>query len=104
MPNNTIYIKNVRQAKNSFEKSRGLIGAKKPYPLLLKTRYGIHTFGMQFPIDVVILGKDNNVVKIKEALKPNKVFFWNPKYEKVLELPANFIRKEKIVLGMKIEH
>ena len=49
---------------------------------------GVHTCGMKFPIDVIVLGERNVVRKIKKNMKPGRFFFWNPKYKKILELPA----------------
>lgn len=89
----------VKLAENLKEKVIGLIGIDKPYALMIRTRFGIHTFGLKFPIDVLILNNENEVVSIKENLKPNKIFLWNPRYEKVIELPAGTI-KEK---GIKIK-
>lgn len=83
-------------------KSIGLLGRKKASPVIFNTRFGIHTFGMRFPIDAVILNKNNEVVSYKKNLVPNRVFVWNPKYEKVLELPKGFISKNKIIKGDKL--
>ncbi len=93
----------VYYAKNLFQKSRGLLDVDKPYPLYFKTRFGIHTFGMKQPIDVVVLNKHNEVIGIKERLKPNRVFLWNPSYNNVLELPPGTIRVKKFKSGLKIE-
>ena len=84
------------------DKTLGLIGKKNPEPVFLKTRFGIHTFGLKFPIDVLILDKENKVVKLKENLKPNSFFFWNPKYNNVLELPKGTIINSKIKIGSTI--
>ena len=92
----------VIYAKSYWEKSKGLLGTFKAYPLLLKTRWGIHTFGMKYSIDVVILDKTNRIVKLKPSLQPNHIFLWNPKYDNVLELPSNFIQKNKLKIGEKI--
>ncbi|MCL5733923.1 MAG: DUF192 domain-containing protein, partial [Patescibacteria group bacterium] len=85
--------------------AKGLIGAEKAEPMLFKTRWGIHTFGVRFPIDVVIFGKNGLVVKIKAGLKPGKLFFWNPKFCDVLELPEGAIKKSGLKIGdvLKIE-
>lgn len=96
----TIHVKKV---KNLLEKMLGLIGKKTPYPLLLKTRFGIHTFGLMFPIDVIILNEKGKVVKTKQNLLPNRVFFWKAKYNIVLELPAKTIEKKNIRLGETID-
>lgn len=90
----------VRKLKG-ISKSVGLIGKKEAYPVMLTTRFGIHTFGLKFPIDVLILDKNNMVVCLHENLKPNRIFLWNPRYEKVLELPKGFIGKNKIKEGDK---
>lgn len=80
----------------------GLIGKKEPVAIFFKTRWGIHTLGMRFPIDVLILDSANKVVAMR-SLAPNHIFIWNPKYEKVLELPNGMIEKKKITIGDNIE-
>lgn len=49
---------------------------------------GVHTFGMKFSIDVVVLDKDGIVRAIKKNMPPGRFFFWNPRWKRVLELPA----------------
>lgn len=56
--------------------------------MLLKTRFGIHTFGMSYPIDVLILNSDNKVVVMKNNLVPNRIFLWYIMYFNVVELPS----------------
>lgn len=72
----------------------GLIGQKNPQPVLIKTRFGIHTFGLKFPITVLVLKKQEEeniykVIQIKQNLLPNHFFFWNPKYNLILEFPQS---------------
>lgn len=86
----------IKQAKNLKEKLLGLIGREKQYSLMLNTHFGIHTFGLKFPIDVLILDENDKVVRIKRSLKPNNIFLWNPLYHKVLELAEGFIDKKRI--------
>lgn len=92
----------VKEVKNIFEKMQGLIGAHKPYPLLLRTRFGIHTFGMKYPIDIVILDDSFKITTIKQSLQPNQIFFWNPMYKNVLELPKGDIKKYKMKLDQTV--
>ena len=94
-----ILADNVKAAKNYWQEAKGLIGAEKAEPMLFKTRWGIHTFGVKFPIDVVIFGKNGRVEKIKIGLKPNRLFFWNPKFRNVLELPEGAINKAGLKIG-----
>lgn len=93
----------VKIASNLGEKIQGLIGKEKPYRLMLKTRFGIHTFGVKFPIDILILDKENKVAVMKKNLKPNRIFLWNPKYDKVIELPSGDISKRAIKIKDKID-
>lgn len=85
--------------KGVIDKMRGLIGTDKAEPVLLKTRFGIHTFGVRFPIDVLILDGQNTVAITKENLRPNRIFVWPWKYDTVIELPAGEIKKQKIKEG-----
>ena len=88
----------VKQLKG-ISKSIGLIGKKEAYPVMLTTRFGIHTFGLRFPIDVLILAENGIVVCLRENLKTNRIFLWNPKFEKVIELPAETVNSKRIKVG-----
>src|ERR1700722_9537361 len=91
----TTLAENIIVPKTLLDQSLGLLRYEKPIAMLLKTRYGIHTFGMKYPIDVLILDGHNQVVTIKNDLKPNNIFVWNIKYETVLELPPGTTEKSK---------
>ena len=95
-------IVSLKEAKNIKEKVIGLIGRKKPHNIMIKTHFGIHTFGLKFPIDVLIINNQNQAVKIKRSLKANSIFLWNPRYSKVLELTDGFIDRNKIKLKDQI--
>jgi uncharacterized protein len=103
MYNNCVIKISVKEAENLKEKIQGLIGKNKPQALMLKTHFGIHTFGLKFPIDVLILNNENKVVSMKENLKPNRIFLWNPKYEKVIELPQGTINKKGVKINIPID-
>ncbi len=89
----------VYKAGNAIEKTFGLIGRDTPIPFLFETRFGIHTFGVRFSIDVVVLNTNNSVVSLKKNLRPNSLYFWNPRYYKVLELPSGEINRKGIRKG-----
>ena len=86
----------------AWEASLGLMGRKSPQAVFFTTRWGIHTFFVRFPIDIVILDEHNTVCLLKRALLPNRVFVWNPKYYRVIELPGGTIEKIKLKIGEKI--
>ena len=89
--------------KAAFGKVKGLIGEKTPEAIVFKTRFGIHTFLLQFPIDVIILDKNARIVAIKRNMKPNRVFFWNIRFDKVIELPVGGLEKSKTQIGDFVE-
>ena len=93
----------AKKLSSWIEKSEGLLGAKKPSPIFFKTHFGIHTFFMKFPIDVVILDSKGRVVAMKESLYPNRLFIWNPYYSGVLELPQGAVKKLKITKNSIIQ-
>jgi len=55
--------------------------------LLLDRCYGVHTFGMRFPIDVLFLDKDLRVIRAVKALPPYRTSIVK-KAVYVLELPV----------------
>jgi uncharacterized membrane protein (UPF0127 family) len=83
-------------AKTWKQKTFGLILAPKGTAMLFKTRSGIHTFFMKYPIDVLVLDKDNKVVAVKHELKPNRIFLWNVKYDTIIEFPNKTLDKTSI--------
>jgi uncharacterized protein len=99
----TIIVDKIRVAKNLQDKVIGLLRSKKPEVLLLKTHFGIHTFGMKYAIDVIVLDDKHTVVALKASLPPNRIFLWNPMDEIVIEMPEGMIEKTKTEIGDKIE-
>lgn len=89
----------LRVFSSLYSKTIGLIGKKNIKPVFFTTRFGIHTFGVKEPIDVVILDNKHKVRKIKTTLTPNRIFFWNPQFNRVLELPKEYVKNKKIKLG-----
>ncbi len=85
-----------------WEKSAGLLHSQVSTPVYFKTRFGIHTFGMKYPIDVLILNNDMRVAKIAQNVQPHSIFLWNPRHHHVIELEAGYIATHAIVLGMGV--
>ncbi len=100
---NSTLAENANTAETYAEKAKGLIGARESRALFFETRWGIHTFGMKFPIDVVVFDEQNVVRALKENLKSNSYFFWNPRYKNVLELSAGTIKKTLTVISDTIK-
>ncbi|HWY79490.1 MAG TPA: DUF192 domain-containing protein [Candidatus Sulfotelmatobacter sp.] len=92
---NTTLAKQLIIPQKLLDQSFGLLKYKTPVAMLLQTHFGIHTFGMHYPIDVLILNKNKQIVAVGENIKPNRIFLWNPQYETVLELPPGTIERTK---------
>ncbi len=99
----TIISKDAKFAKSFTDRLLGLNKKGNPRCLIFETRFGIHTFGLSLPIDVLILDKNLIVKKIKYKLKPNRFFFWNPRYFFIIETPANFTKKSGSAIGDQIK-
>ena len=93
---------NVREAKTYKEKKQGLLGSDGETGLYMNTHWGVHTFGMTFPIDLIILDKKNKVVKYKRNLKPNRIFFWNPVHSNIVEIPKSLVQEGMVKVGDEI--
>lgn len=91
-----LICKDLKLVSSLWDKLLGLILPQNPRFLLFKTRFGIHTFFLKSPIDIIILDKKYKVVKLKESLVPNQIFLWNPKYNLVMESPKGTIKKFKL--------
>lgn len=89
----------AKELKSFKEKSIGLIGAKEVNPVFFKTRFGIHTFSLNFSLDIIVLDNKNRAIKIKKGLKPNRIFLWNLKFDSIIELKSGAIEEKGIKLG-----
>jgi uncharacterized membrane protein (UPF0127 family) len=70
--------------------------------LLLDRCYGIHTFGMRFPIDVLFLDKDLHVIRAIKALPPYRTCAVK-KSVYVLEAPVGAIDASRTAEGDQIQ-
>lgn len=95
---NTIIAKKYLY-ETGLSRIKGLMFNKKAETLVFRTRFGIHTFFVKFPIDLIILDKTNKVVFLKESVKPDRIVLWNPRYDLVVEMPEGSIRKSRTKIG-----
>ena len=88
----------VKIAKSLYDKMFGMILRRNRDGLIFKTRFGIHTFFMKKPIDLLI-SDNNKKVRLIKKIMPNRIFIWNPKFDTVIELPEGSIKKLNIEVG-----
>ena len=70
--------------------------------MLIKNCRSIHTFFMQFPIDVIFVDKNDVIVKLKENLKSYKFLCSNFKVKNTYETYAGFIKRYNLKIGDNI--
>jgi len=93
-------FKNIVKAQGLVEETVGMIGKNKNCGMYLETRWGIHTFGMKFPLTIIVCDSTLVVQAIKWNLPPNRVYFWKPRWSNIFELPAG---KYPVSIGDKLE-
>lgn len=94
--------KDLKICSSFLDRALGLLVPNNPRNLAFNTRFGIHTFFLKAPIDLLILDTKLKVVILKQNLKPGKLFFWNPSYSWVIELNKNSVRKFQIKEGDRL--
>ena len=96
----------VKVADTIFSRLIGLIGKPKLNPdcgLWIYPGNAIHTVGMLFKIDVVLIDKNFKVVGLRELLRPFRIVGPNFRAESVIELPAHTIFKSGTEVGDQLE-
>ena len=92
----------AKTATSFLDKALGLLRPQNPRFMIFYTRFGIHTFFLKSPIDVLVLNHEKNVVSLVSCLQPNRFFFYPPCYRTVVEMPQGSICKLQIRLNDKI--
>lgn len=86
----------------------GLLGKTKRWAQLGRGLWivpstSVHTIGMLFPIDLIFLGKDKEVLHVEEHVRPFRISKVVLKAESVLELPAHAIFRSGTRVGDQLE-
>ena len=80
----------------------GLLGKRSLKPdsgVWIVPANSIHTVGMLFSFDVVMIDKNYRVVSVKELVKPFRIVLPKLRAESVIELPAHTIFRSRTELG-----
>ena len=86
----------------------GLIGKTKRWARLggglwIVPSRGVHTIGMLFPIDLVFLSKEKEVVHVEEHVRPFRISAVSLRAMSVLELPPHTIYRTGTKVGDRLE-
>ena len=99
---NSAFSLEITQADTFLGRFLGLMGKKALPPfhgLLLIPCSSVHMCFMRFPIDVVYLAADGQVLKVRPRLQPWYGMSWCPGAWGVLELPAGGAEQAGIQKG-----
>jgi uncharacterized membrane protein (UPF0127 family) len=91
---NTVLAEEVIVADTCLKRIKGLLGRKDFRPgqaLVIKSCNSIHTFFMNFPIDILFVDKHCRILKAISCLKPYRLSGVCFKANFVIELPAGTV-------------
>lgn len=95
----------VKVADSGLSRMIGLLGKRSLEPecgVWIIPCNSIHTIGMLFSIDVVLLDKDLRVVGLHELVRPFSITRPNFRAESVIEVPPHTIFKSGTTVGDKL--
>ena len=95
----------ARQARSWWARTRGLLGRPplvEGEGLLIERCNGVHMFGMRYSIDVVFLGPGDEVIALREGLRPWRMTRLYSGARRALELPAGAVRRTGIEVGHRL--
>jgi|SaaInlStandDraft_6_1057023.scaffolds.fasta_scaffold62654_2 uncharacterized protein len=95
-------VSQLEDAHTFLKRSKGLLGKKSidpDYAMLIRNCKSIHTFFMNFPIDVAFIDKNFVVKKIYRNLKPGRLTLPILKAQSVIEFKSGFIHTNNVEVG-----
>jgi uncharacterized membrane protein (UPF0127 family) len=101
----TVLATCMEVADSSAKRNKGLLGRKSLAPgegLWIRPCEAVHTFWMQFPIDLVYLDRKNRIRKLVSAVPPWRLSGCLRAHS-VLELPSGTIRETQTQPGDTLE-
>jgi len=106
MTNNIVIAENLVEAKSFFKRLKGLMFTKHLPPqaaLFINPCKGIHTYFMNYNIDVLYLDINNKILSIDENMEPRKVGKLRKKAVSVIELSSGRIKATETQVGQVVE-
>ena len=95
----------ILTAFDSPSRRRGLLGQSglaDGVVLVIAPCSAVHTFRMQFPVDLIYARRDGYILKLRAAVPPNRMSgAWGA--FAVIELPAGTIARTGVVVGDRLE-
>jgi uncharacterized membrane protein (UPF0127 family) len=102
---NTVLATHMEVADSAAKRNKGLLGRKCLAPgegMWIRPCEAVHTFWMQFPIDLIYLDRKNQIRKLVSAVPPWRLSGCLRAHS-VLELPSGTIRETQTQPGDTLE-
>ena len=102
----TFLAKRVEIADSFFSRLIGLLGRTSIQPdggIWILPANSIHTIGMMFRFDVVLIDKKYKVIGLRERIPPFWLVLPNFRAESVIEVASNSIRKSRTEVGDQLQ-
>ena len=102
----TLLGDSIRVAESGLSRIVGLLGERELAPgdgLFIIPSQGVHTLGMLFPIDVVVLDNDWKVLEVRKRMRPfliTRIYF---RAAAVLELPPGTVEHSGTRIGDRLD-
>ncbi len=97
----TVVAEHVLTAFNSADRKQGLLGRRSfagGSAMIIAPCAAVHTFFMQFPIDIVFAARNGRIVKARSDVRPWRITAALGSFA-VIELPAGTLRRIGIDCG-----
>ncbi len=104
--NGTIVVSNVVEANNFFKRLKGLMFTKElssQTAMYIRPCNGVHTYFMNYAIDVLYLDINNKIIAIDKDMKPWKLGRLHKNAVAVVELSNGMIEKNHVEIGHVLE-
>jgi len=97
----SIVAESAVEASSWWSRLLGLIGRKRLErgEALWLPANGVHTFGMRFPIDIVVLDGAGRVLRVAACVPPNRIIWPTPGGRFTLELAAGTLQAAQLSIG-----
>ena len=96
-----LIARTILPAFESATRRKGLLGRaslEDGAAMIIAPTNAIHTFGMRFPIDVVFVRRNGEVVKVREGVTPWRIAMAHLGYA-VIEMPAGSVARAQLKVG-----
>lgn len=101
----TMIAHHVLVADCFWKRLKGLLGTKSlalGHGLIITPCSSVHTFGMAYPIDILFVSQDHQIIKIIHGMTPGRVIM-QLRSSYVVELPVGTAKQAMCLVGDHIK-